>query len=56
MWGSVAEEEVAENEARASVRGDARVVLSELAGELMRKGMPASDMGNGMLQRLAPAK
>jgi hypothetical protein len=44
--GSVAEGEVAENEARASVS-------SELIGELLRKGVLAGDMGNGMLQRLA---
>lgn len=47
--GSVAEGEVAENETRASIS-------SELIGELLRKGVLAGDMGNGMLQRLAPAK
>jgi hypothetical protein len=32
------------------------VVASELIGELMRKGVLAGDMGNGMVQRLTPAK
>jgi len=40
----------AENEARASVGGDVSVVSSELIGELMRKGVLAGDIGNGMLQ------
>ena len=52
----MAEEEVAENEARASVGGEVSGVLGELIGELMRKGVLAGDMGNGILQRLAPAK
>jgi hypothetical protein len=56
MWGFRCRGEVAENEARASVGGDVSVVSSELIGELMRKGVLAGDMGNGMLQRLAPAK
>ena len=54
--GSVAEGEVAENEARASVGGNISVVSSELIAELTRKGVLAGDMGNGMVQRLAPAK
>jgi hypothetical protein len=54
--GSVAEGEVAENEAWASVGGDVSVVSTELIGELTRKGVLAGDRVNEMVQRLALAK
>jgi hypothetical protein len=39
-----------------SVDGDVSVVSSELIGEVMRNGVLAGDMGNGMLLRLSPAR
>jgi hypothetical protein len=53
---AAAEAEIQENKSSATVGGDVSGVLSQLIGELMRKGVLAGDMGNGMLQRLAAAK
>jgi hypothetical protein len=36
-----------------SVGGDVSVVSSELIGELVRNGVLAGDIGNGILQRLS---
>ena len=53
---AVAEAEGAEAEGPVCAGGDVKGVLGELIGELMRKGVLAGDMGNGMLQRLAEAR
>jgi hypothetical protein len=53
---AIDEPQVTESDGRANLGGDVSGVLTELIGELVRKGVLSGDLGDGMLQRLTPAK